>query len=245
MRGIRLAGGVAMMLMTAGAWAQTPIEKSTEAKPTEAAAPDLYENFYMASPGQQSEANDIVTDMRNMLPRARIYLVASQNALSIRGSAEDLALARRILADIDRGRATYRLSYTITETENGKKTGTQHFEVIVAAGGKAQLKQGSRVPLLVGKVDAGGSAEKSEVQYVDVGLSIEATIDGSRLRTKVEQSTIADEKSAVGAQDPVIRQGVLEETSTLVEGKPLVLGSFDIPGTARHEEIGVVSELQR
>jgi hypothetical protein len=83
------------------------------------------------------------------------------------------------------------------------------------------------------------------VQYVDVGLSIEATIDGSRLRTKVEQSTIADEKSAVGAQDPVIRQGVLEETSTLVEGKPLVLGSFDIPGTARHEEIGVVSELQR
>jgi hypothetical protein len=49
----------------------------------------------------------------------------------------------------------------------------------------------------------------------------------------------------VGTQDPVIRQTTLEGTSTLVLGKPLVLGSLDIPGSTRHQEVEVFSELVR
>jgi hypothetical protein len=66
-----------------------------------------------------------------------------------------------------------------------------------------------------------------------------------RLRTKVVQSSIAEHKSGVGTQDPVIRQTTLEGTSTLVQGKPLVLGSLDIPGSTRHQEVEVLSELVR
>jgi len=36
---------------------------------------------------------------------------------------------------------------------------------------------------------------------------------------------------------------VLEGTSALTLGKPLILGSLDIPGTTRKQEIAVVSEL--
>jgi hypothetical protein len=43
----------------------------------------------------------------------------------------------------------------------------------------------------------------------------------------------------------VIRQTKLEGMSTLAPGKPMVLGSLDIPGTTRHEEIEVVSDLVR
>ncbi len=39
-----------------------------------------------------------------------------------------------------------------------------------------------------------------------------------------------------------IRQSVLEGTSFLTTGKPLVLGSFDIPGSTRHTEVTVVME---
>jgi hypothetical protein len=85
------------------------------------------------------------------------------------------------------------------------------------------------------------------VQYLDVGLSIEATpsgeADGVKLRSKVEQSSLADEKSSVGQQDPVVRQTLLDGTSTLALGKPLVLGSLDIPGSTRHQEIEVIAEL--
>jgi len=37
----------------------------------------------------------------------------------------------------------------------------------------------------------------------------------------------------------------LEESSTLVLGKPLVLGSLDVPGGTRKQEIDVVAELVR
>jgi hypothetical protein len=46
----------------------------------------------------------------------------------------------------------------------------------------------------------------------------------------------------VGAQEPVVRQTVLEGTSFLTPGKPLVLGSLDIPGSARHLDVEVVME---
>jgi hypothetical protein len=100
---------------------------------------------------------------------------------------------------------------------------------------------------------AAGSSEASvpgtQVQYVDVGLNIEASLDGSldslQLRSKVEQTGLAEEKSGVGAQDPVIQQTVLDGLSALVPGKPQILGSFDVPGNTRHEEVEVVAELVR
>jgi hypothetical protein len=82
--------------------------------------------------------------------------------------------------------------------------------------------------------------------YLDVGMNFDATLDefanGVRLRSKVEQSSIAEEKSSVGAQDPIVRQTVMEGTSFLAPGKPLILGSLDIPGSTRHLDIEVVME---
>ena len=46
--------------------------------------------------------------------------------------------------------------------------------------------------------------------YLDLGQEIQASLDGYldgvRLRTKVMQSSIAEERSSVGAQDAIIRQ---------------------------------------
>ena len=111
------------------------------------------------------------------------------------------------------------------------------------------LKQGSRVPIVTGSFDSGSSKQNTQVQYVDVGLNIDASLegfnDGVRLHTKMEQSSVADEKSSVAVQDPVIRQTVLEETSMLALGKPLVLGALDVPGTTRHMDVEVVAEAVR
>jgi len=78
-------------------------------------------------------------------------------------------------------------------------------------------------------------------------MNFDATLDefanGVRLRSKVEQSSIAEEKSGVGAQDPIVRQTVMESTSFLTQGKPLMLGSVDIPGSTRHLDVEVVMEL--
>jgi hypothetical protein len=210
-------------------------------------APDIYQTLYLTNLTQQSDANELVSDVRNMLPNAKLYYVPSQGAFSIRASAEEIALAQKILADLDKTKKIYRLTYTMTERDGGKTIGVQHFSIIVASGSRTDFKQGSRVPISVATNAAPGS--NAEITYIDVGQEIDASLDGYldgvRLRTKVVQSSIAEDKSGVGTPDPVIRQTTLEGTSTLVQGKPLVLGSLDIPGSTRHQEVEVVSELVR
>jgi hypothetical protein len=233
--GITLA--MACCGMTAMAQAQ-----ATDAK----TSPYIYQTLYLSNLTGPSDANELMVDLRNMLPNSRMMYVPSQGAISFRGSAEDFALARKILVDLDKTKKIYRLTYTMTEMDGSKPIGVEHFSIIVASGSRTDLKQGSRVPVLVA---THSSSSNAEVTYLDLGQEIEANLDGYldgvRLRTKVVQSSIVEGKSGVGTEDPVIRQTTLEGTSTLVQGKPLVLGSLDIPGTTRRQEIEVVSELVR
>jgi len=253
--GIFLGLMLAMPLFAANAQAQPADSKTADSKPVDTRPAEArlnagtYQILYLNNLTQISDANDITTDLRNMLPMAKIYYVPSQSAISMRGSAEDIALAQKIIADLDKPKKSYRLTYTMTETDEGKPVGTQHFAVVVMLGGKTVLKQGSRVPLVTGSTKGENMAESSQVQYIDIGLNVEASLDGYldglRLHTKVEQSKVADEKSTVGIQDPVIRQTTLDATSTLAPGKPVVLGTIDVPGSTRKQEIEVVSELVR
>jgi Bacterial type II and III secretion system protein len=153
--------------------------------------------------------------------------------------------ANSVPSPVQAGSKTYRLTYTLTETDGGKRVGTQHFAMIVVSGRKTVLKQGNRVPLVTGSVSTSGGAQ-TQVQYLDIGLNIDASIeesaDGVKLNTQVEQSSIAEEKSGLGTQDPIVRQAKLEGTSILTPGKPLILGSMDIPSTARRLDIEVVME---
>jgi hypothetical protein len=213
----------------------------------EKAGPEIYQTLYLTNLTQQNDATELLTDLRNMLPKSKLYYVPSQSAMSIRGSAEDIALAQKILSDLDKTKKIYRLTYTMTEKDGGKTIGVQHFSFIIASGSRTDFKQGSRVPVVTANLSSGSA--NTEYTYLDIGQEVDASLDGYldgvRLRTKVVQSGIAEDKSAVGPQVPVIRQITYEGTSTLVQGKPLVLGSLDVPGSTRHQEIEVVSELVR
>lgn len=146
---------------------------------------------------------------------------------------------------VQAGSKTYRLTYTLTETDGGKRVGTQHFAIIAVSGRKTSLKQGNKVPLVTGSVSTAGGPQ-TQVQYLDTGLNIDASIeesvDGVMLNTKIEQSSVAEEKSGLGTQDPIVRQTKLEGTSILTAGKPLILGSMDIPSSARRLDIEVLLE---
>ncbi len=141
---------------------------------------------------------------------------------------------------------TYRLTYTLTETDGTKRIGTQHFAMIVVTGRKTVLKQGSKVPIATGAYNADTPRMDTQFQYVDVGVHIEASleesVDGVKLDTRVDYSSLAEEKSGVGAQNPIIRETSVEGTSILTPGKPLMLGSMDIQGGTRHLDVDVVTE---
>ena len=249
--------GVTLVLVLSGqsAWAQTP-----ESVPAEkASAVSRQDNppfrvdtrpvqtFYLGTSSQQNDSNEVVVAIRNILPPdVKIYLVPGQNAVVMRATPDELVLAQKLINDLDRPKKAYRLIYTITESDAGKRVGTQHFAMVVAAGQRTTLKEGSKVPIETGSYAANSSGAQTQMTYIDVGMNFDATLDefanGVRLRSKVEQSSIAEEKSGVGTQDPIVRQSVMEGTSFLSLGKPLVLGSMDIPGSTRRLDVEVVME---
>ena len=245
--GNRVFGAIlAVALIGPNAWGQTAdpatAEKPKQDNPIYRVDTRPYQAFYLTNATQQNAANEVVVAVRNLLdPQIKIYLVPSQNAIMMRGSPEQLALAQKIINDLDRPTKSYRLTYSITELEGGKRVGVQHFSMIVTSGQRTQLKQGSRVPIVTGS-DKGDS----QVQYIDIGLNFDSTLDqyanGAKLSAKVEQTSVAEERSGVVPQDPVVRQTVLANTSFLQPGKPLVLGSMDIPGSTRHLDVDVMME---
>jgi type II secretory pathway component GspD/PulD (secretin) len=246
----RLLLGVALVItgMTQSARAQDAEEQkpcpAKTAPPTESTV-----TVYLKYVSQQQEANDLQTAVRNMVTRARVYYNPSANAIMLRGTADELAMAQKVIADLDRPKKAYRLEYTVQMMDGTKPGATQHYSLIVVPSERAQLKLGNRVPLVTGKTDADTAAASSQVQYIDVGLSISATLsgggDGLMLRTKVEQSTLAEEKSGMGPQDPVLHQAVLENASTITLGKALTLGSLDIPNGTIKLEVEVVAEAMK
>ncbi len=230
----------------------TPCVRAQEAEeqkpcPTKPAPPpESYITVYLKNVSQQQDANDLQTAVRNMVTRAHVFYDPAVNAIVMKGSADELAMAQKVIADLDLPKKAYRLEYTVRTIDGSKATATQHYMLLVVLNERGQLKLGNRVPLVTGKTDADSAAASSQVQYMDVGLSISGMLTGSGddliLRTKVEQSTLADEKSGMGPQDPVLHQAVLEQTARLAPGKPMTLGSLDIPGGANRLEVEVVVE---
>ncbi len=222
-------------------WAQVAADKDADTS---------VGTFYLANVSQTNEVQDIVTAMRNLLdPRDKVYYVASQNAIFVSGTPEQLKLTRRLLDDLDRPKKTYRLTFTTEELDGEKVVGTQHFAMIVVSGGKTDTKVGSKVPIVTGSYDAAKGSEK-QLTYLDIGLNVSASLDessqGLRLRTKIERLSVAtDEHSPSAADDPVIRQAQMEGTANLAPGRPLSLGSLDVPGSTRHMNFVVLAEVVR
>ena len=207
---------------------------------------EMYESLKVTNMTAQRELQRRANGLAELsLPRARIYGVPSQSVISIWGTQEEIDLAQKIVAEMDQPAKEYTLKFTITETENGKQTGVQHLSMVGVPGARTVMKQGSRIPIVTGAHQEAGSSLNTEVQYQDVGLSIEATLDGRSVHTKVEQTSPATEPSGMGAKDPPVRQCVLDGTSTLTVDKPVVLGTLDIPGSTRHQEVEMVAELVR
>ena len=180
---------------------------------------DTVKVIHLANAAQISEANDVVTALRNMLdPHARIYLHGETNDVLISAPPDQIALAARLIGELDHPKRTYRVTYTLNESDNGKRIGVQHFSMVAVTGQRITLKQGDKVPVATGSFNTDQAAQQTQFTYLDVGINLDTTLDqfanGLRLRSKVEQSSVAaGPQTGKLADDPIVRQSVLEGTS--------------------------------
>ena len=166
----------------------------------------------------------------------------------LRCDEAQLLLADQIVHELDKPKPNYRLTYTVVESENGKRIGVQHFAMAMIPGARTTLKDGSKVPVATGSYNSGGtSGAQTQFTYLDVGLNFDATLTegagGLLLKSNVEQSASAEDRTIAGVTEPIIRQAVLAGSSTLQVGKPLTLGSLDVAASTRHLDVEVLLEL--
>lgn len=234
-----------------------PAAKAAPEVTASAHSPDTRQTrtFHLKYTTQPADINELSALLRQQLGNgvvpgreALVFAMPDQNAIVIRGNAEDLALAERNIADLDHPKKSWRLTYTLTEMDGDKRVGTQHYSMVMTSGQQSSLKQGDRVPIATGShARSGEPASQTQFNYQDVGMSFTATLDelhdgGARLRSDVEKTGLADEKSGFGQQDPIFRSSGLKGEATLAPGKPLILGAMDIPGSTHHLQIEALME---
>jgi general secretion pathway protein D len=80
------------------------------------------QTFYLTNVSQQNDANEIMVAIRNLLdPGLKIYLVASQNALIIRATPDELILAEKLINDLDRTRPEVVVDVAVLEVSRQKE----------------------------------------------------------------------------------------------------------------------------
>jgi general secretion pathway protein D len=81
------------------------------------------QTFYLTNAWQQNDLNDVQTALRNVMPNAKVYGVAGQNAIVMRGTPDELLLAQKLIDDLDKARAEVVVDIAIMEvSKNWERT---------------------------------------------------------------------------------------------------------------------------
>jgi general secretion pathway protein D len=74
------------------------------------------QTFYLTNVSQQNDANEVLVALRNLLDSSvKIYLVASQNAIIVRATPDELILAEKLINDLDRVRPEVVIDVAVLE----------------------------------------------------------------------------------------------------------------------------------
>lgn len=81
------------------------------------------QTFYLSNAWQQNDLNDVQTALRNVLTNIKVYGVASQNALVVRGTPDELLLAQKLINDLDKARPEVVVDIAVMEvSKNWQRT---------------------------------------------------------------------------------------------------------------------------
>ena len=135
----------------------------------------------------------------------------------------------------ERPRSTFRVDFTLRETQDGQKSNERTYVLSVNEGGSGNVRVGSRVPLPAG--DKG-------VQYMDVGLRINCRIREAEpgdvaLEADVDVTSFAAPEGTEARSAPVLQSISQSASARPALGKPTLLTSVDDVGSKKRLQIEV------
>jgi general secretion pathway protein D len=95
------------------------VAQDTQAKRRELEQ-NVIKTFYLGNVGTPTDLQDIVNTIRTVLEVQRIQQVPSQNAIVIKGTPDQLALAQKVVEDIDKGKPEVIVDVVVAQVRRDK-----------------------------------------------------------------------------------------------------------------------------
>ncbi|MFP5276330.1 MAG: cohesin domain-containing protein [Acidobacteriota bacterium] len=191
------------------------------------------QTFYLTNAWQQNDLNDIQTALRNVLPNAKVYGVASQNAIVMRGTPDELLLAEKLIDDLDKPRSEVVVDFGVLEvSKNWERT--------------LGIAWPQSIGVQLQSPQANAAANSSTLTGTTTGISPTiydlAHLKGSDFAVNVgaaQLNLLLNNSNTQILQDPRVRATDGQKATLTIGSKiPIATGSYSAPGITPTAAIG-------
>ncbi len=192
--------------------------------------------LYFSNISQPTDLQDVVNAIRVIADIQRVQQVISGPIIIIEGTAEQVALAEKLAAEIDKGKRRfgglgYRIDLKVQESEGDKKLHSRLYSFVTEARQAATVSIRRRAPAQVPKEPASETkppSDSSNSRSIECRILIE---NERTLEISVEAEFASDTTSdSSGGTPPLLR---IRENVTVELDRPTVISRIDDPDSDR------------
>ncbi len=197
------------------------------------------QTFYLTNAAQQNDANEILVTLRNILdPSIKVFLVASQNAIVMRATTDQLILAEKIINDLDRVRPEVVVDVAVLEVNRQKERNLG----ITLPTSFGLTPQASTTSTSTGTTATAGTTTTSSITLNTLG-NLNATNFAVNVSGGTVNALLADSDTRI-LQNPRIRATDGQRATLKIGSKiPVATGSYNAGVSTGISSIGVQTQF--
>jgi general secretion pathway protein D len=188
----------------------------------------VIKTFYMANLSQTTELQDVVNTLRQILEISRIQPLPSQNALVVRGTPDQIALAEKLVGDLDKSRPEVVVDIAIMQVSRDKMR-----TLGVNPPTSATVALQNNVSTTTASGSGGNSASVTQGTPNQVNLNVLGNLNATDFTVTIPPATVTallSDSNTKLIQNPQIRALDGQKASLKIGDRvPIATGSFQ-PG---------------
>ena len=204
------------------------------------------QTFYLTNASQQADANEILVALRNLLdPSVKIYLVASQNAIILRATTDELILAEKLINDLDRTRPEVVVDVAVLEVSRQKER-SLGITLPTSFGLTPQSSNANQTTSTTGTTTTSGTTTANTASSLTLNTlgNLNATNFAVSLTGGQVNALLSDSDTRI-LQNPRIRATDGQRATLKIGSKiPVATGSYSAGAAITTASLGVQTQFQ-
>ena len=192
----------------------------------------VVKTFYLTNAASQTEFQDIANTLRTILDITRVQPIAAENALIVRGTPDQVALAEKIVGDLDKSRAEVVVDVAILQVSKEKITNLGFTPPLANGPIGVQLTTPGQTTTTTTPSTNGGTTTPS-TSTNGLTLNTFKNLNATNFSVSVPQAqlnALLSDSSTKLLQNPEIRASDGQKASLKIGSRiPIATGSFQ-PG---------------